>query len=487
MSDVTGAAGATAGATSQLASFIVEASVPATVRQTARRYLLDWLGSSLAGGEMRPPSLIREVVTALGGHAQATVLASGRRTSAPLAALANAAASHVLEMDDLDPGSIYHPAAPTVPAALAVGEQLNVDGDALLDAIAIGYEVGIRVGEALGPSHYEHWHTTGTAGTFGAAAAAARLHGLSPEETVHALGSAGTTTAGLWEFLSDGAMSKQLHPAKAAHDGILSVLLAQQGFTAATRILEGEKGVLAAMSDEPHPERLTAGLAALAAPSEGGGSSEGGEPAVWRIDGVAFKVHAACRHTHSAVDAALQLRTEHELEVAQIERVDVRIYEQALGLLDGVEPTTPYAAKFSLPFCVATALQFGDLGPGRFSESTIREQTTLDLVERVSFETDPELDACYPESWPSVVTVTLTDGSSVSARVDHPAGDVEAGVEDGELAAKFARMTGPQFGDEARAFADQLLSASPALSPSEIVGASRTGGLAIATGARRSW
>ena len=127
-----------------------------------------------------------------------------------------------------------------------------------------------------------------------AAAAVARLHGLTVEETVHALGSAGTTTAGLWEFLSDGAMSKQLHPAKAAHDGILSVLLAQQGFTAATHILEGPKGVLAAMTSRAFPERLTDGLAP--------------EMANWRIDGVAFKVHAACRHTHSAVDAALTAR-----------------------------------------------------------------------------------------------------------------------------------------------------------------------------------
>ncbi len=461
------------GPTGQLAAFIVSAQVPAAVRDTARRYLLDWLGSALAGGELRPPSLIREVVTALGGHPQATVLASGERTSAPLAALANAAASHVLEMDDLDPGSIYHPAAPTVSAALAIAEHLNVDGDALLDAIAVGYEVGIRVGEALGPSHYEHWHTTGTAGTFGAVAAAARLHDLTAEQTVHALGSAGTTTAGLWEFLSDGAMSKQLHPAKAAHDGILAALLAQQGFTAATHIIEGPKGVLAAMSAEPFPDRLTDGLAS--------------DMAQWRVDGVAFKVHAACRHTHSAVDAALELRATHDLAPDQIEAVHVQIYEQALGLLDGVEPTTPYAAKFSLPFCIAAALQFGDLGPSRFSESTIREQTTLTLADKVSFSTDPELDAEYPAAWPSIVTVKLEDGTEVSARVDHPAGDIEVGVANSDLTAKFVRMTGPQFADEADGVADRLLTAVPPMSASEIVGAVRTGGLAIATGARRSW
>ena len=454
-----------------LAAFIVTAEVPADTRRIARRYLLDWLGSTLAGGEMRPPSLLREVINELGGHSQATVIATGGRTSAPLAAFANAAASHVLEMDDLDPGSIYHPAAPTVAAALAVGEQLSVDGDALLDAIAIGYEVGIRVGEALGPTHYEHWHTTGTAGTFGATAAAARLYALDAEQTLQALGSAGTMTAGLWEFLADGAMSKQLHPAKAAHDGIIATLIAKQGFTGASRILEGDKGLLAAMSSAPSPQRLTDGLAA--------------NMTAWRISGVAFKVHAACRHTHSAVDAALNLRDAHSITPDQIERVDVRIYSQALGLLDGMEPTTPYAAKFSLPFCIAVALTYGDLGPGRFSETTIREKLTLDLVDRVSFEPDPAFDALYPETWPSSVTITLRDGTEVTDRVDFPAGDVRAGVENDDLAAKFVRMTSAQLAEEAAIVADHILTAEPPLTASETVRALRMGGISLASSTAR--
>jgi 2-methylcitrate dehydratase PrpD len=454
-----------------LASFIVTAEIPADTRRITRRYLLDWLGSTIAGGEMRPPSLLREVINELGGHSQATVLATGGRTSAPLAAFANAAASHVLEMDDLDPGSIYHPAAPTVAAALAVGEQVSANGNALLDAIAIGYEVGIRVGEALGPTHYDFWHTTGTAGTFGAAAAAARLYGLDVDQTLQALGSAGTMTAGLWEFLTDGAMSKQLHPAKAAHDGIMATLLAKQGFTAASHILEGDKGVLAAMSRKPAPERLTDGLAA--------------DMAAWRISGVAFKVHAACRHTHSAVDAALNLREAHSITADQIERVDVRIYSQALGLLDGMEPNTPYAAKFSLPFCIASALIYGDLGPGRFSEITIREKLTLDLVDRVSFETDPALDALYPQTWPSVVTITLRDGTEVTDRVDFPAGDIRAGVENHDIAAKFVRMTGTQLSEEAAVVADHMLTTEPPLTASEIVQTLRMGGISLVSRAAR--
>ncbi|MDA1240999.1 MAG: MmgE/PrpD family protein, partial [Chloroflexi bacterium] len=341
------------GPTAALARFVAEARVPADVRRTTRRYLLDWLGSAVAGGEMNPPALMRDVVQALGGHPQATVLADGTRTSAPLAAMANAAASHVLEMDDLDRASISHPGAPVVAAALAVAERDGASGDDLLDAIAVGYEVMIRIGEALGPSHYEHWHTTGTAGTIGAAAAAGRIARLDVGGVHRALGSAGTMTAGLWEFLSDGAMSKQLHPAKAAHDGILAARLAAHGFTAATRILEGPKGLLAAMSADPQPARLTDGLDA--------------RMQQWRITSVSFKVHASCRHTHSAVDAALALRAQQSLRPETIARVDVRLYTQALGLLGGMEPTTPYAAKFSLPFCVAAALVHGGLAPERFT------------------------------------------------------------------------------------------------------------------------
>jgi 2-methylcitrate dehydratase PrpD len=447
----------TSGPTRALAAFVAAATVPPAVRHTTRRYLLDWLGSAVAGGELRPPSIARAVVGELGGHPQATVLATGERTSAPLAAFANAAAAHVLEMDDLDRESISHPAAPIVAAALAVAEREHAGGDALLDAIAIGYEVSIRVGEALGTGHYEHWHTTGTAGTFGAAAAAARLAGVDAETTLQALGSAGTMTAGLWEFLADGAMSKQLHPAKAAHDGILAALLAAHGFTAATRILEGPKGVLAAMSDAPRPERLTDGLAP--------------DLADWRIAHVSFKVHASCRHTHSAVDAALALRRDHDLRPDAIARVDVRLYSQALGLLDGMEPTTPYAAKFSLPFCVAAALVHGDLAPQRFTDDSIAEAATLALADRVHFTTDAALDALYPSAWPSVVTVTLADGSRLSARVDHPAGDPESGIGERDIAAKFATLTGALLGNAAGRIADTVLDGDPAPSAADLVAA----------------
>ena len=445
-----------------LADFVVHAAVPDAVRDVTRRYVLDWLGSTIGGSTMQPPTIVREVVEALGGHEQATVIGSPQRTSAPLAALANAAASHVLEMDDLDRGSVYHPAAPTVATALALGESEGVTGDAFLDAVAVGYEVGIRVGEALGGTHYDFWHTTGTAGTLGAAAAAARLLGLDEAAARNALGSAGTMTAGLWEFLADGAMSKQLHPGKAAHDGILAALLAQRGFTGASKILEGPKGLLAAMSEDARPEMLTDGLSI--------------EQPHWRVEGVSFKVHASCRHTHPAVDAALALRARPDFDLDAIDRIHVRVYRAALGLLEGVEPTTPYAAKFSLPFCVAAALRFGELGLARFTDETVADAETLALADRITFAPDEELSALYPSRWPSILEATLKDGATVVERIDQPRGDPDTGITNADLVEKFVMLTSGQIAeDEARRIGFAILEGD-AWSPARIaeVGASAT-------------
>ena len=446
--------------TATLARFAATAAVPQRVRRVTRRYLLDWLGSALAGGELEPPAMVRRVVDGLGGAPQATVLADGRRSSAPLAAMANAAAAHVLELDDLDRGSISHPGAPVIAAALAAGEREGANGDALLDAIAVGYEVSIRIGEALGPTHYEHWHTTGTVGTLGAAAAAARLSGLDAAATLRALGSAGTMSAGLWEFLADGAMSKQLHPAKAAHDGLLAALLAAQGFTAATRILEGPKGLLAAMSRDPQPQRLTEGL--------GDGPAETMD--AWRIEGVSMKVHASCRHTHSAVDAALELRERHALRPDAIASVDVRTYAQGLELLDGMEPVTPYAAKFSLPFCVAAALVHGELSPARFTEQEIADAETLALASRITYAADPSFDARYPREWPSLVRITTAGGETYEAQVDHPSGDPERALSEDDVAAKFRSLTAARLGDAAAAEVTRLvLHAQPPPDPATLM------------------
>nr|MBA3417033.1 MmgE/PrpD family protein [Chloroflexia bacterium] len=260
-----------------LARFVAEARwadlPPATVAATELA-TLDWFGSVLAGAHEPPARIAREVALGFGRSDEATVFPAGR-ASAAAAALANGVAGHVLELDDIHKGSTVHGAAPILPAALAVAEREGASGQAFLLAVALGYEAALRVGEAVNPSHYRFFHPTGTAATFGAAAAAGSLLGLDADRMLDAFGTAGTTAAGLWEFNADGAMSKHLHPGKAAFNGVLAADLARLGFTGASRILEGERGFFAAMSDGAAPSRITDGL---------------GER--WKVEENGYKLHA---------------------------------------------------------------------------------------------------------------------------------------------------------------------------------------------------
>ncbi|HEU5395152.1 MAG TPA: MmgE/PrpD family protein, partial [Candidatus Methylomirabilis sp.] len=415
-------------------------ALPEDVRRMARWCLLDWLGSAVAGGKAKPTAILLDVARELGGTPEATLLPDGSRTSAPLAALVNAGASHVVEMDDLHKPAVFHPGATVIPAALAVAEREGASGTELLAAIVAGYEVGIRLGEAAGQRHYDYWHTTGTCGTFAAAAAAGKLLGLDTRRLAAAFGSAGTVAAGLWEFLVDGAMSKQLHPAKAAHDGILCALLAERGFTAATRILEGEKGFLRAMAQGGDAGRLTEGL--------GSGT--------FRILATSFKAHAACYHIHSSIDAALLLRERHRPDPQSIRSVTVRLYGAAHRLLQPIQPTSPYAAKFSVPYCVATALLHGAVGPDAFTEARLGEEAVRALLEKVRLAHDPTLDGAYPEQWPAVIELETTAATN-TARVDIPRGDPARPMSEADLLTKFNTLTAALPPEDRRRLAEACL------------------------------
>ena len=239
--------------------------IPNDVILRAEDLLVDWFGSAIAGKNSRPVETITQFAQKMGGfdasHVGPSEILISRTTSSPfLAAMANAAASHVAEQDDVHNGSVFHPATVVFPPALACAQALGACGDDLIVAAVAGYEVGIRVGEFLGRSHYKVFHTTGTAGTLAAAATVGRLLKLSPEQMLHAFGSAGTQSAGLWEFLRDAADSKQLHTAHAAATGLMSAHLAQAGFTGAQHILEGKQGLAAGMSSDADPSKFIDGL-----------------------------------------------------------------------------------------------------------------------------------------------------------------------------------------------------------------------------------
>ena len=393
--------------------------LPRSVIVETRRAVLDWLGSALAGSIEGPARMTQRVVAALGASNEATVFSNGR-SSAAGAALANGVASHILEFDDVHKGSTLHPAAPVIPAALAVAEREHADGRAFLLAVAVGYDAALRVGEAVNPSHYRYWHPTGTAATFGAAAAAASILKLDASRVVDALGTAGTQAAGLWEFNADGAMSKHLHPGKAAFNGILAADLAREGFTGASRILEGDRGFFRAMSEAFDASRVTDGL----------GSH-------WKISENCYKLHSCCGHTHTAIDVALGLRPKH------IRDVLIETYGPGFEIVKEMHPRTPYQAKFSIAYCVAVALTEGVVGLEQFSPERVEHPPAL--LARTRVVVDPALTAKYPAAWPSRVTLTLDDGTVVSGESDFPRGNPENPVSTAGLTEKFRALIEPRF------------------------------------------
>jgi 2-methylcitrate dehydratase PrpD len=312
----------------------------------------------------------------------------------------------VAEQDDVHNGSVFHPATVVFPPALAVAQALGASGPRLLTAAVVGYEVGIRVGEFLGRSHYKIFHTTGTAGTLASAAAVGHLLGLTPGQMLHALGSAGTQSAGLWEFLRTAADSKQLHTAHAAAAGLMAAYLAQDGFTGAANILEGPQGLAAGMSSDANPAKLVDGLGSR-----------------WATVETSFKYHASCRHTHPAADALLHVMQTHSLKDADLAHVLTHVHQGAIDVLGPVvKPTTVHQSKFSMGTVLALVAQYGHAGLVEFDQHFLSTETQA-LRNRIEMVLDEEVDAAYPQRWIGKVTVTTTDGRLLHGRVDEPKGD----------------------------------------------------------------
>ncbi|MBX5437009.1 MAG: MmgE/PrpD family protein [Alicyclobacillaceae bacterium] len=407
--------------------------LPADVVYWTRLTFLDWLGNALAGSQTEPSQWVQAVAADSGGRRQATLLtprpsapwlANRDQSSVLWASLVNGTSSHMIELDDVHKKAIIHAGTVVIPGALALAEHLGVSGRRFMESVVAGFDVCIRIGEAVTPSHYRFFHTTGTVGTFGAAAAAAKLLGLSEEQTVHALGTAGTQAAGLWEFIENGSMSKHLHAGKAAWNGVFAALLAARGVTGAETILEGKRGFFRAMAAEVDEGCITAGL---------------GER--YKIAENCFKIHASCRHTHHAVDLALQLVHAHDIQPNEVEAVEVATYPVALDITDNPHPQSVYAAKFSLQYCVALAVARRSAGWADFTEETLWDPVIRRLLARVQVSVDPDCAAKYPECWAARVTIRTYDGRSWEAATDYPKGDFENPVSEADLVAKFYSLS----------------------------------------------
>ncbi|MFN0183237.1 MAG: MmgE/PrpD family protein [Aquabacterium sp.] len=398
--------------------------IPAPVLRRTEDLFLDWIGSALAGkGHRAVESLARFWRSQGPADGPSEVLIHRCGASPMVAAAINAAASHVAEQDDVHNGSVFHPGAVVFPPALAVAQALGRSGAELLAASVAGYEVGIRVGEFLGRSHYRIFHTTGTAGSLAAAAAVGRLLRLDDAQMLHALGSAGTQSAGLWEFLRDAADSKQLHCAHAAATGLAAAYLAADGFTGAAHILEGPQGLAAGMSTDADPARLTDGLGQR-----------------WATAETSFKFHASCRHTHPAADALQAVMREHRLAAGDIAQVTTRVHQGAIDVLGPVtDPTTVHQAKFSMGTVLAMVAVHGRAGLAEF-DSAFRAPAVTAFRDRVTMELDAEVDGAYPARWIGKVAVRTQDGRTLHGRVDEPKGDPGNTLSRPELEAKATQL-----------------------------------------------
>lgn len=435
------------GPTEALARFAVEMdgrSLPAPVVHAARRAVLDCLGVALAGAPEPCARIVTAQVLSQGGAAESVIWGAGpARTSAQHAALANGTAAHALDYDDYIVSMPGHPSVPILPAVVAVGERLGASGAEVLAAFVVGFEVEAKLGAASGQEAFDvGWHPTSTLGVLGATAAVGRLLGLDVDRMRHALGLAVSMAGGVRQNF--GSMAKPFHVGRAAQSGILAAELAQRGFTASQTAIEAEFGYWA--------------MFAGAANRDGDALARSlGQPFAVLTPGVNYKAWPCCGSTFGAVDAALQVAG--GLAEPAVERVLVDVPYTAPLVLIHHRPTTPLAAKFSLEYCVATALLDGRVGLTHFTEDAVRRPDLQALLRRV--------DSRVPDGWQKGagpwkqghgrVEVRLRDGSLRTGVTSVPKGDAANPMSDQELEAKFLECAAIALGQARAAIALDLV------------------------------
>lgn len=409
--------------------------LPQETIQMTKQYILDYLGVSIRGWTQKNMDIMSET---LGNSADGTkaIMLNGKKgasNSVLYSAMLNAAASHSQDFDDLHNPSIIHMACVTVPSALAVAEDEELSGKDILAALVAGYEAGARIGESVNPEAYYFWHTTSTCGVFSSAVTVANLKKFNTDQMVQCLGTAGTQAAGLWEFVIDGAMSKTLHVGKANFAGILSAKLTANGFTAAEKILDGDKGFCRAMLTNPHWEKLTEDIKGF------------------KIDNNSFKPFSCCKYTHPSSYAAQLLRNEQNLKLEDVEKVTIRSNRIVKQLVDNSHPKNPYGAKFSIQYCVATMIKYGKLGIDQFVDENLNNDEIQRVMQNIEVIVDPQMDKEYtekPDRWAVELTIACKDGKTYTKFVEYPKGDPPNPMTWDETVEKFMDLSVPVYGEE---------------------------------------
>ena len=419
-------------------------SFPKQTMHSARRVLLDWHGALIAGSDTHAAMRLRSAYAEELGVGQCSIVGSDQKAFSRAAAFLNGTISHIAEFDDIFRDGAFHPGCPTIAAVLALAEQRNDSIEELLTAIIVGYEVSTRISKVIQPSHYQFFHTTGTVGVFGAAAACAYLLNLNSEQACDALATAGTFASGLQQAFRSDSMTKPMHPGHAAEVGLNAALVAQAGMTGTPDLLEGDAGFGAALCDGPRWHELFEHL----------GST-------WNIDQITFKNHGCCGHNFPAIDAVANLLTQHPIDVAKIKVIRVGAYLATTEVCRYIHPTTPFEAKFSLTYTVAARMILGRVREKAFLPDALLNPQIYALEDKIELSIDSECADKFPIHRSAKVEIEMQDGAIYTHHQHTRHGDPDEPLTDQELLDKFNELTEPRIGmEQAQILAEQILTKS---------------------------
>lgn len=425
------------GLTRTVAEFVVNTSysdIPANVIEIGKKSILDGLGLALAGSVIKSGDLSRTYIKSLGfSDGGSTVIGSAMKAPPRFAAFANGVGIHSEDYDDtqlsVGPGRVYgmltHPTAPVLPAALAFGEAKGVSGRDLLLAYHLGVEVETKICQAVDPRLYlGGFHSTGTVGTFGAATAAAKLHGLNAHWVADAYGIAGAEAAGLQASL--GTMTKPFQAGHAAESGIVAADLAALGWTASLIVLEDPGGFFHAFGGGYDPSYIDGKL---------------GSPWTFASPGVSIKPFPCGSLAHPGMDEMLNLIQQNHIRANQVESVVVGVNHAVPKALFYHDPHTALQAKFSMEFCMASLLLYGKAGLNQFQDDVVNRPEVQSMIKRVRLVVDPRADAAGYNKMRTYVTIKLKDGRTITGQADFATGSPAHPMSYDEVAAKFQDCT----------------------------------------------
>lgn len=413
--------------------------LPDEVIDRAKYFILDYIGVSARGALCDSSCMIQSLFRKIDQESSGAVVIGTNLKISPLnAAIANGAAAHAVELDDVANAASLHPGAAVITSALAACHMSDCSGKEFIEALVAGYEVMIKLGIALGPAaHYaQGFHPTATCGTMGAAITAAKVAKLGQTAMTNALGIAGSQAAGSMEYLAEGSFTKRLHPGWAAHSGLMAALLSREGFTGPGTILEGKFGFLHAYSKASDSGKIL---------------ENWGKP--YEILNTSVKPHSCCRYKQGPIDAVLKIMSEKRLKPEEIQKVSLGVLKTGFPLVAEPEekkknPRSIVDAQFSMPFGAAVAILYGKAGLDEYTRENMDSPRVRGLMDKVICVEDPSLEEQFPKRWPASAAITTKNGQIYRTRIEYPKGDPENPLTWDELIVKFRHLTAPVFPTE---------------------------------------